>query len=367
MELSENEALCVLNNLPHFGPVRIRRLLDHHGGALAALERADEPVKGIPAFALASLQKWGEVDAWKRDLDLVHKFNVQLLGAASPHFPRGLLDLKDCPPLLYVLGKLPSAKETCLAMVGSRATSTYGEEMARKLARELAGASFPIISGCARGIDTAAHEGALQALEGKTHAFIGSGLANFYPPENRGLARRILEKGAVMSEFPMETPPDRRAFPQRNRLVAAMSQGIILIEGDLNSGSLITMELGKKLGRRLFALPGRVDMPSFQGNHSLLKSGQATFLENSNDIFDSFQNLFTCLPPISAPKKENEKISSEAESILNVLTREELHVDKIVEITGIPVRKVNTILMSLLIKGSIKELPGKCYKKSICV
>ena len=233
-------------------------------------------------------------------------------------------------------------------------------EMARKISGEISRSGFTIISGLARGIDTAAHEAALE--KGRTIAVLGSGFHHLYPKENERLAEQIIENGALISEFPMSTPPDRQHFPQRNRIVSGMTLGTILIEAPLQSGAMITCSQAYNLGRPVFALPGRADYEYFQGNHHLIKTRQAGLIENSKDVIIHFSDLFP-LFPVKSSTQRIVSLEKEEEDLLRCLPQQELSIEDILTITKLPIAKLNVLLMSLVLKKVIKEFPGKIYKK----
>lgn len=360
--MQETEAFAVLTSIPQLGTIKIRLLLQEFGSALKALEASKDQIKNLPGFdrILPYWDQWRENKAWQYDLALIKKLGTQLIPFTSPFFPKSLLELADHPTLLYVQGDLKPQDQRSIAIVGTRQASIYGNAMAEQISKELASHGFTIISGLARGIDTAAHRGALE--KGRTLAVIGSGLADIYPPENQSLAKEISRKGALISEFSMATPPDRQNFPQRNRIVSGMTLATLLIEAPIKSGALITMEKAYAQKRQLFALPGRADNENFRGNHLLIKNGKAKLVENAADIICHFEGLF----PLSSQKSKelpNIYFDLKESLILEKMTFEEIHIDALVQLTRLPVNQVHTTLMGLVLKKIIKEFPGKLYKK----
>ena len=292
--MTELEALAVLTTIPRLGPIKIRLLLQHFGSATQALEASSNEIEKLPSFGenIGSAWKtWRQNRDWRENLDLAAKLGVKLIPYTSASYPKRLLEIADFPVLLYVLGEIKAADLRSLAIVGTRFASEYGLASAQKLGQELAEMGFSIVSGLALGIDTAAHKGALQT--GRTIAVIGSGLNHIYPSENADLAKRISERGALISEFPMTTPPERQNFPQRNRIVSGMTLGTVLIEAPLKSGAMITVEKALTQKRRTYALPGRTDQETFKGNHHLIKNGRAALIENAQDVAESFESLFS--------------------------------------------------------------------------
>lgn len=217
-----------------------------------------------------------------KEWELMERRGVTAIEHTDSRYPKSLKALRDFPPLIYVKGELLPSDGEGLAIVGTRQCSIYGQEMAEEMASEIAGQGITVVSGLARGVDTAAHRGALK--RGRTVAVLGSGLAHVYPKENVSLVEEIAERGAVISELPMLTPPDKRHFPRRNRLVSALSRGVLLIEAPVKSGAMITMEIARKQGKFCFAIPGRIDVESFRGNHFLIKKQQALLVEKVEEM-----------------------------------------------------------------------------------
>ncbi|SCA64155.1 Protein smf [Chlamydiales bacterium SCGC AG-110-P3] len=364
MTISETQALIVLNNTPGLGPVKIRHLITHCGTPTAVLQAsatALEQVPGIGSRIATAITGWQQSPTWHADIEAAERMDVEVIPYTDSRYPKRLLTLKDHPVLLYVAGTLTPADGHSIAVVGTRNATHYGREMAHQISKDLPRGDFTVISGLARGIDTAAHRGALDG-KGRTIAVIGSGLAKLYPEENAGLAEMITQHGAVISEYPMLTPPDRQQFPQRNRIVSGLTLGTLLIEAPTRSGAMITMDRAETQGRRLFALPGRVDVETFRGNHLLIKSGRAQLIENGADIAEAFDSLFTAGQALSKPARG--LLNEDERKLLELLPSKELPIDDIVNITKLPIMKLNVLLMSLIIKKQIKEFPGKIYKKT---
>jgi len=290
--MDEKDALGILSTIPHLGSIRIRLLIKHFGSATQVLEQKPQHIVRLPGFSdrmLADWSKYCQGGFWEQNCAIAEKLAVEIIPFTDKRYPKRLLEIPDHPIILYMKGVLVQKDEQSLAVIGTRFASKYGLECAYKQSAELAAAGFTIVSGLAKGIDTAAHQGAL--TKGRTIAVLGSGIADIYPRENEKLAAQIAEKGVVISEFPVNAPPERSNFPQRNRIVAAMTKGSWLVEAPLDSGAMITMRKAQEYNRPLFALPGRVDMESFMGNHMLVKTGAAKLVEDSNDIISFFGDL----------------------------------------------------------------------------
>ncbi len=359
--MNETLARIALAKVPHLGAVRIRQLIMNFESAQEALHATEDALRALPGFGPAVINSFFAADYLQQaeeEMELAERNGIDLITCDDPSYPRLLKKLPDAPVLLYVKGTLTPQDAQGLAIVGTRQATIYGREMAASFARDLASAGFTVVSGLARGIDTAAHTGALE--RGRTIGVIGSGLLRLYPQENEQLAERIVANGALISEFPLLAPPDRQNFPQRNRIVSGMTRAALLIEAPLKSGAMQTMRRSIKEERPTFALPGRVDQENFRGNHALLKAGDTQLVETAGEIASYFDTLF---PQRAVMNKKNNLNSTEM-TIMNALNEGERGVDEITRLTGLPTVKVNILLMSLLLKKAIKEYPGKIYKKA---
>lgn len=361
--MDELEALLILTGMPLLGSIKIKMLIRHFGSAAQAIKAKSDDLISLPGFGPKIVHSWHnhlQNDHWKKDLAAAEQLQANLITYTDPNYPKRLLELPDHPLILYVKGSYSNQDQRCLAVVGTRHASLYGIEMAKKISCDLARAGFTIVSGFARGIDTAAHQGALEG--GRTIAVLGSGLAHLYPAENAGLASLLVERGALISEYPMHAPPDRMHFPQRNRIVSGMTMGTILIEAPLRSGAMLTAGRALSQGRPLFVLPGRADLENFKGNHSLIKEKKAILIEDSQDVIRAFEEL---LPASShfAPARKSIPLEKEEEELLRRLPCEELSIEDILRQTQFPIQKLHILLMSLVLKKAMKEYPGKIYKK----
>jgi len=361
--LNEKEALVVLSSIPYLGPVRIRLLLKTFGSALNVLKTDPQQIEEMQGFGnkiSEGFKVWQNNNKWKETLEISKKYGIEIISFTDSKYPEDLLRIDDSPLLLYVLGDLKKEDRLSVSVVGTRQASIYGLEMAERISQDLAEKGLTVISGLARGIDTAAHIGALK--RGRTIAVIGSGLRNIYPKENWKLAEDIAKNGAVISEFAPQTAPERQNFPRRNRIVSGMSLGTLLIEAPHKSGAMITMEMAHAQHKKLFAIPGRLDSPSFAGNHLLLKNRHAELVANADDICKSL-NLSVLEPVKTAKKKETLLLPKEEQALYNKLPEEEFSIEEIAQAQGTPVSKLNVLLMSLMLKRAVKEYPGKIYKK----
>lgn len=361
--MNELESLVILNNIPLLGTAKAKKLIDFFGSAALALDASSVDLLQIPGFnqeLVKSITTWKVQTYWKQDLELIHQNNVTLLGYFDQHYPSSLKQLNNPPLILYTTGLPLREEQNHLAIVGTRNCTLYGSEHALAFSSQLAQKGMAIISGLARGIDTYAHQGAMSS--GRTIAVIGSGLSHIYPKENLKLAEAIKSQGTLISEYPMLTPPNAYQFPQRNRIVSALSKGVVLIEAPLKSGAMITMDLGWQLKRKLFALPGRADAETFRGNHYLIKKGLAKLIENTADILDEFPEFKTS-PSFSSINKSTISLHHDEIALLAKIPSGECSIDQIVVAAQMPISIINGLLMGLVLKKIVKEFPGKIYKK----
>ncbi len=344
------------------GPRSWRALLDHFGSASAVLAAAPSvlrEVKGVgPKLAAAIARGPSSIDV-DATLKRCREQQVDILTLDAPGYPPSLAEIYDPPPILYQRGQWRSEDAMAVAIVGSRHATHYGVTIAEKLAASLARAGLTIISGLARGIDAAAHRGALEA-GGRTIAVLGSGVLNIFPPEHEKLAEEVSQAGAVMSEAHVDGEPLAAMFPQRNRLISGMSLGIIVVEAAERSGALITARHAMEQGREVFAVPGRIDSRASRGCHRLIRDG-ATLVETADDVLESLGPLVK--PTTNAAGRT---IHSPAELLLNDLEQRVLDVietqatpiDTLIARTSLAAPQVLAILSALEMRRLIRRVSG---------
>ncbi|PAW90075.1 MAG: DNA-protecting protein DprA [Pedosphaera sp. Tous-C6FEB] len=366
--MTAKEAFIALNLIGHVGPVRVRQLLDFFGDAPTIL-RATKPqllqVRGIGEETADAICGWENSVDLSGELQRVKDFSCHVLTQADEEYPELLRQIYDPPIALYVKGSLTPQDKNSVALVGSRQTTSYGVETARKLGYQLAYVGVTVISGGARGIDTAAHQGAL-AAKGRTIAVLGTGINLVFPPENAELFERIAASGAVMTQFPFNRPADKQTFPIRNRIVAGMTLGTVVVEANLNSGALITANFATDYGRQVFAVPGRIDSPRSKGCHDLIKKG-AKLCEGAEDVLSEFEYLFPASNKPASPAETGVlpalTLSDNESKILAVVTQEETHIDEVIRASGLPTSAVSVGLLSLEMKRMVRQLPGKVFTR----
>jgi DNA processing protein len=362
-ELSERQAFLALNALPNIGPITLNRLLVELGGdpaaVLAAPRKRLETVKGVGPVIAETLEHWREhFDVPREELRMAQS-GADFITTRDAGYPTLLKEIHDPPIGLYRRGKYDFT-HPCVGIVGSRRTTLYGQATARKLAGELARLGFCIVSGLARGIDTAAHDAAIEA-GGKTAAVLGTGIDLIYPPENLELYRRIEATGAILSEFPFGRRADRQSFAMRNRIVAGMCEAIVVVETDVDGGAMITARFAGEQGRLIFAVPGRIDQNSSAGCHQLIRDG-ATLLTSVDDLLQELNYLAGLRPQPIAEKPADAAAGRPAN-----LTADEAKVyecfrggsilapDALASATGIPVAQLSATLMMLELKRLVAK------------
>ena len=368
--MDPTESLVALNMIEHVGPVRVRQLLEHFGDAPAIL-RASKPqllqVRGIGEETAEAIANWEKSVDLGNELKRIQAYGCHILSQPDDDYPHLLRQIYDPPVVLYVGGRLTARDKNAVAMVGSRLTTHYGLETARKLAYQLAYVGVTVVSGGARGIDTAAHQGALSA-KGRTVAVLGNGINIVFPPENVELFERIAAHGAVLTQFPFNRKADKQSFPIRNRIVAGMSLGTVVVEANLASGALITANFAVEYGRQVFAVPGRIDSPQSKGCHDLIKKG-AKLCEGAEDVLSEFEYLF---PASNRPASASQtgvlpalELSENEQKIYGALSTEEDSIDDVIRRSGLPSSAVSVALLSLEMKRLVRQLPGKLFVRNV--
>jgi DNA processing protein len=369
------------------GPILARRLVELAGGVEAACEapvsllRQVEKVGAVKAATIHQSLREAK-DAAEQELELARRLGISFVCPDDEAFPALLRTIPDPPLVLYVKGALEPRDLNAFAIVGSRKCSYYGREQAERFAALLAGAGFTIVSGGARGIDSAAHRGAMAHPQGRTVAVTGSGLDVPYPPENAGLFEQIANgKGAVLSEFALGTPPNKENFPRRNRVVSGMSRGVLVVEADERSGALITARVAcDDHDRPVFALPGKVDNPLSAGPHLLIRDG-AIITTKLEDLLEGLgpvpQGVMepSLFPEVHGEEPEAPAVGAAAvrdaasglserqQLILSGIGADSADVDTIVERTALPAHVVLQELTFLSLKGRLRRVDGQTYAR----
>lgn len=366
-----------LNMTPGVGPRVAAKLLERFGSAEAVfgatrgeLERLRLRPEAVESIVLkhCHAQAAGE-------LQRVRELGGEILILDDGSYPALLKETADPPLTLYVKGQWRHCLEApCVAIVGSRRCSTYGQQAARLLARDLSARGVTVVSGLARGIDAAAHRGAMEA-GGRTAAVMGTGLDDVYPREHLKLSEEIVAAGgALVSEFPLGTPPAPQNFPYRNRVISGLCLGVVLVEAAENSGSLITARLGLEQGREIFAVPGNITSPNSFGTNYLIKSAGAKLVQQWQDVVAEFPPKIAAAllpPPLSGKEADGRKgdladLSDGEQALFGLLSVDEpAHIDSLVETTGWTLPALTGALLALEMRELIRQLPGRCFVRKV--
>jgi DNA processing protein len=361
------------------GPTTFCKLMKHFGsadGALGASVSELAKVDGIGYKTAEQIARTRNKFDTAAELELAEKSGVWIISLDDERYPPVLKRIYDPPVVLYIKGSLTSSDNLGIAIVGTRRCSLYGQEQSSRLAHLLSSAGFTICSGMARGIDTAAHQGALSA-GGRTIAVQGCGLGRIFPPENKKLFELIAESGACISELPLQYEPLSENFPPRNRIIAGLSLGTIVIEAGLRSGALITARAALENNREVMAVPGKIDSPLSEGCHQLIKQG-AKLIESVEDVMEALGYIGKQLEghASTAAAEASEKIgaplfdvsqiklSGDEKTIFEYLSKEPVHIEQIIAGTKLAVGSINAGLISLRLKGLIKQLPGSLFLRN---
>ncbi len=352
-------SLLELCTVPRIGSARIRNLISRFGSPAAVLSASPRElmeINGVDKKVAFNIKKGGDKKLVSEQLHLLEKASGSLVSLWDEYYPPLLKNIYDPPIVLFVRGNLKALCSNCFSIVGTRYPSSYGKVNAEKFARELAQQSFTIISGLARGVDTTVHMAVVSA-GAQTLAILGSGIDTIYPYENKKLAEQITEQGALVSEFPMGTKPDAPHFPRRNRIIAGMSMGTLVIEAGEKSGALITADYALDQGREVFAMPGSVNNPKALGTNRLIQQG-AKLTINVKDILDE---LHVQMKETQFSKKPNVPLSEVESKVLDFLTAQPEHIDNIAAQCSMPTSEVLAVLLTLELKNVVKQLVGKNF------
>ena len=357
-----------LNMIPGVGSSTFRRLLKFFGSPEVVLKASLKDLnrlKGLTPAVCQSIIDSRDKLPIQKELDLIQRHNCKVITIQDESYPANLKAIYDPPPLLYVKGDLLPVDSSAISVVGTRTASSYGKMTAEKLSGHLAVRGFTIVSGMAYGIDTAAHEGALNA-GGRTIAVMGNGLSFIYPERNAGLLERIVSSGAAISEFPMATKPLKVNFPIRNRLISGMSFGTLVVEAPKRSGALLTAYCALEQDREVFAVPGQISSEMSSGAHELIKQG-AKLVESVEDILEELPDRK--LQPLAEEnfkleeKKMEIQLSGDERRIWDAIGTSQIHIDEISRKSALPSYKVSAVLVMLELKGLVQQSSGKMFTR----
>jgi DNA processing protein len=356
-----------LSLIPGVGSILIKRLLERFKTPEAVFQVPLEDllrIEGLGEKVAREIRKGPMEKGVEKELQLLKRVGGRIITLKDDAYPKRLREIYDPPPVLYVRGELKEEDELAISIVGSRKTSAYGRWITEKMSQELVRHGVTIVSGMARGIDALAHSGALSG-GGRTIAVLGCGVDVIYPSENRNLFTKIIDHGAILSEFSMGSPPEGGHFPKRNRIISGLSIGVVVVQASAESGSLITAGYALEQGREVFAVPGNIGADGSRGTHQLIKEG-AKLVESSEDILEEI------LPQWKRETGETQKVEgperdlTQEESMLYELLGETpLHIDVLIRESRFDPGKVSSLLLNLELKGLISQWPGKCFSKKM--
>ena len=372
--MNDFEALVLLNMVKGIGSIRMRRLMDAFRSPADIFKATPQKLveaAGLTSFlARAVLAAPGQMDPLA-EIRRADTLGIRIMTMADEDYPASLRAIPDPPCILYVKGDLLPCDANALAVVGSRGASLYGLSSARVFGSRLSEYGLTIISGLARGIDTAANRAVLDAA-GRTIAVMGSGLECIYPPENEEMFRQIASTGAVISQFPLRMPPLPQNFPMRNRIISGLSKGVLVVEASAKSGALITARCALEQGREVFALPGEISRPNACGVNALIKDG-ACLVTRPEEILEVLKPLLS-FPPEPRPEQEigqpqrdaweDEDPREHVRDVWQSLDGEPAHIDNIAQKTGLSIPEILSILVELELKGVVRRFPGQSFTRN---
>ena len=338
--------------------MRLRSLLDAFGDAESAWRASPDELRaiGLHPKLIANLVKARKDISLDQVWDKIQKFGISVLTWEDPGYPERLKEITPSPPVLYLRGKLEADDQWAVSIVGTRRITSYGRQMAAKIATRLSQAGITVVSGLARGVDGIAHKSTLEQ-GGRTLAVLGSGVDRIYPPDHRQLAAQIMDRGALISDYPPGTPPEASNFPPRNRIISGLSMATVVVEAGRRSGALITAEFAVEQGREVFAVPGNVLSPQSKGTNRLIQEG-ARILLDPQEILEVLD--LTRVTEQSVARAVLPENATEAE-LFGVLSHEPLHVDEIRSQTHLSIEEVTSTLALMELKGMVRQVGGMRY------
>jgi len=356
------QSWIALSQVQGLGNVTLCQLLAKFGSPDNIFNTSLQQLKEVVGDAIAIKIKHGiAIEKIQLTLDWLQKDNNHLITLADATYPQALLQISNPPAVLYAIGHLPWLNHPAIAMVGSRNSTPQGERNAENFAENLCNQGLCVVSGMALGIDGAAHRGALKS-NGATIAVVGTGLDIVYPAKHRQLAHHIAERGLILSEFALATPSKASNFPRRNRLISGLSLGCLVVEANIDSGSMITARLATEQGREVFAIPGSIHSPVSKGCHHLIKQG-AKLVESSTDILEELQHLMPKKP--STTLVEENEMPAETNALLNAMGFEAISFESLLELSALTTEALSSTLMILELEGKVTTLAAGNYQRLI--
>ena len=344
--------------IPGIGRVRFSQLESHFGSMEKAWQAAPAELKkaGLDRSAVQAIATWQPRISPDEEMEKLSHYGVDVLTYRDDAYPSRLKEIYDYPPLLYVRGELLPQDEWCLAVVGTRRATVYGRQVTEEIVSDLAQSNITVVSGLAKGIDAVAHQAALDA-GGRSLAVFACGLDGVYPSENADLARRIMQQGALISEYPLGTRPRADNFPRRNRIMSGLSMGVLVVEADVTSGAMITAQFALEQNREVFAIPGSILSPASRGTNHLIQEG-AKLVRDYTDVLEEL-NLMTIARQMEM--RETLPASDTESHLLKYLSTEPTHIDEVCRSSGLPVATISGTLAMMELKGLVKQMGPMSY------
>jgi DNA processing protein len=366
MDKSARYYLVGINMIPELTPHRKRILRAYCSSPVEIWHLSLQEMSTIAGIAEVAPQIIAARQAISidKEFEQAAQMKIRIVTILDPNYPQLLREINDPPPVLYIKGEYTKQDAVAISIVGTRRASQYGRMIATTLAKEISQLGLTVVSGLAMGIDTAAHQGALQ-VGGRTIAVLGSGLPNIYPAMHRQLAEKISDSGLLLSEFPLHCQPSKWSFPQRNRIISGLARGVVVVEAPLRSGALITARLALEQGREVFAVPGNITNTGSAGPNRLIKDG-AKLIETVADIIDEFPDL----KHLIAPQRTDMNLakvflSIQENTVYKLLGLEPLHIDDIINQCNLSLAEISQALLTLQMQGLVKEIDGKRYTRGL--
>lgn len=358
--MADRKSWVALNMIKGLTPSNKKRLLNHFHSPERILAASLKDLSEVGEAVAKRIVEQREKLKVEQEFSLAKDRDIKIITIEDEVYPVNLTSIFDPPIVIYLKGEIKREDSIAISIVGSRRATFYGSSTAQKFSSSLASVGLTIVSGLARGIDTQVHRGALKS-NGRTIAVLGSGLDVIYPPENRWLFEEISKNGAVISEFPFGTKPEKFNFPQRNRIISGLSLGVVIIEAAFKSGALITASLALEQGREVFAVPGKVDSRYSNGTNHLIKEG-AKLTTSIDDILEEFEFLKDKIGPKDSKEEKKIDLSLEEKKVYDLMSKEEpMHIDAITYKSDLSSHQVSSILMRLELRNLICQLRGKMF------
>ena len=354
-----------LTLIPNIGDIHAKALINHFGNAGAifkAKKKELEEIEGIGSVRARSIKEFENFNLAEEEITFIQKYKITALFITDKNYPQRLLNCYDSPVILYYKGNADLNSSKIVAIVGTRNNNEYGKSVCEKLVEDLAEQNILIVSGLAFGIDSIAHKSALKNNL-KTVAVLGHGLDRIYPTQNKSLAKQMIEQGGLLTDFRSKTNPDKQNFPKRNRIVAGISDAIIIIETGIKGGSLITAELGNGYNKDVFAIPGRTNDTKSEGCNYLIKNNKACLITSADDLLENMSWKEQKKPSAKKQRELFIELTDDEKIIVNILQQQEqIHIDELYIKSGLSSSAVASALLTLEMQGVVNSLPGKIYR-----